>query len=39
MAAHRPVEGEPMPSPATVIVWFHLRSPELAEDEFAPRIL
>jgi hypothetical protein len=29
-AAHRPVEGESMPGPATVIVWFHLRSPELA---------
>jgi hypothetical protein len=26
-------KGEPMPGPATLIVWFHLRSPELA-DEF-----
>jgi hypothetical protein len=33
MTAHTPVETNPMPSPATVIVWFHLRSPELA-DEF-----
>jgi hypothetical protein len=33
MAAHRPVETQPMAGPATVIVWFHLRSPELA-DEF-----
>jgi hypothetical protein len=28
-----PSKREPMPNPATVIVWFHLRSPEFA-DEF-----
>jgi hypothetical protein len=33
MAAHGPLKTKTTPSPATVIVWFHLRSPELA-DEF-----